>query len=109
VKKVKFKTKTIKDGDRIPRTEYRHQYAIDCIQQQINNVNLELAQKHKAIKIIMSDQALDQTPIRFMGIRIRLMQIEVKRLERSKALLVRNNHPVKIDAHTLARKDGKIK
>lgn len=105
----KIKTRTIKDGDRIAITEYRHQFAIDYIEQAIRNIELEIASKNRMIREILSDKYLDQTPVYAMGIKIRRMQIEMNRLTKSKGLLERNNKPVKVDSHTIAKSDKKIK
>lgn len=104
----KIKTTTIKEGERIPYTEYRHQYAIDYLTQCLRNLELEIAQKKRAINTIISDRGLDQTPVHFMGFKARKMSVEYKRLERSIALLTKNNKPVKLNSHTIAKSNQTI-
>lgn len=102
-------TRNIKDGDRVYPKEYRHQFAIDMIEQAINNIDLEIAQKKRAIKVILLDRALDQGPVWFMGLRIRKMQVERYRLRRSLKLLTKNNREEKEHIEIIARTNKPLK
>lgn len=105
----KIKTRTIQQGERIPFKEYKHQYAIDYLKQLSSNLELEIAQKHRAIGVILQDRALDQTPVEFMGFRIRKMQVELRRVQRSIAFLEKYNKPLKLNIDQLAKSSKKIK
>jgi hypothetical protein len=104
----KNKTRNIKDGKRNKITDYRHQFAIDILELHTNNIEMEIAQKKRVIKEVILDRTADQSPVRFLGIRIRKLKVELVRLERSIRLLEKNNKPLPVDLHTLALSSAKI-
>lgn len=99
----------IKDGDRIKRKDYRHDFAIEALEREINNLQMELDTKKRRIKEILLEPTLAQGNIAVMGSKLRLLEIYIKRMERSVRLLKKHNVELKMDRYRLANSSKKIK
>lgn len=93
---------TIDEAPRKAIPEFKHGIAIQILELHLKNFEMELINKRKVINEILSDRTQHQGPVQFLGIKIRLLKIEIRRVKRSIRLLTKYNKPIE-SSYELAR------